>query len=141
MRVGLESLDVVNLESVFEIRGLVMKSVPKFMRGVSRGAIKTSLQAILRGRERKDTEMETRGWKLLMLIPRLLLTRPPRGGLVPQERLKERVARFNAEEWVPLLELSLECHARQCCKKSTQKEGNGRTPEQGWSCAGIGQGG
>ena len=102
---GLESLDAVNLESVFEIRGLVMKSVPKFMRG----AIKTSLQAILRRRERNDIEVETRGWKLLMLIPRLLLTRPPRGGLVPQERLKKRVARFNAGEWVPLLELSLEC--------------------------------
>ena len=48
VRVGLESLDVVNLESVFEIRGMIMKSVPKFMRGVFRGAIKTSLQAILR---------------------------------------------------------------------------------------------
>ena len=32
-------------------------------------------------------------------------------------------------------------HARQCCKMSTQKEGNGRTPEQGWSCAGIRPGG
>ena len=41
---------MINLESVFEIRGLVMKTVPKFMRGV-RGGIKTSLQAILRGEE------------------------------------------------------------------------------------------
>ena len=70
--VGLESLDEVNLESVFEIRALVMKTVPKFMRGVFRGGIKTSLQAILRGRERKDVQLETRGWKLLMLMPRLL---------------------------------------------------------------------
>ena len=129
VRVDFESLDVVNLESVFEIRGLVMKYVPKFMRGVFRGAIKTSLQAILRGRERNDIEVETRGWKLLMLIPRLLLTGPPRGGLVPQERLKERVARFNAGECKAMLQ------------KSTQKEGNERTPEQGWSCAGIGEGG
>ena len=30
-------------------------------------------------------------------------------GLVPQGRLKERVARFSAGEWVPLLEMSLEC--------------------------------
>ena len=96
--VGLGSLDEVNLESVFEISGIVMKTVPKFMRGVFRGAIKTSLQAILRGHERKDVE-----------LPRLLLARPPRGGLVPQGRLKERVARFSAGEWVPLLEMSLEC--------------------------------
>ena len=107
--VGLESLDEVNLESVFEIRGIVMKTAPKFMRGVFRGPIKTSLQAILRGRERKDVELETRGWKLLMLMPRLLLARPPRGGLVPQGRLKERVARFSGGGWVPLLEMSLEC--------------------------------
>ena len=107
--VGLESLDEVNLESVFEIRGIVMKTVPKFVRGVFGGAIKTSLQAILRGRERKDVELETRDWKLLMLMPRLLLARPPRGGFVPQGRLKERVARFSAGEWVPLLEMSLEC--------------------------------
>ena len=93
--VGLESLDEVNLESVFEIRALVMKTVPKFMRGVFRGGIKTSLQAILCGRERKDVQLETRGWKLLTLMPRLLLARPPRGGLVPQGRLKERVARFS----------------------------------------------
>ena len=46
--VGLESLDEVNLESAFEIRGSVMKAVPKFMRGVSKGSVKTSLQAILR---------------------------------------------------------------------------------------------
>ena len=72
MRVGLESLDEVNLESVFEMRGSVMKTVLKFMRGVFRGAIKTSLQAILRERERN-------------LIPRLLLTRPPRGGLVRKD--------------------------------------------------------
>ena len=83
--VRLESLDDVNLESVFEI----MKTVPKFMRGVFRGGIKTSLQLILSGRERK-------------LMPRLLLACPPRGGLVLQGRLKERVARFSVGEWVPL---------------------------------------
>ena len=65
--------------------------------------------------------METRGWKLLMLIPRLLLTRPPRGGLVPQERLKERVARFNAGEWVPLLESSLECSMQGSVARSRRR--------------------
>ena len=107
--VGLESLDENNLESVFEIRGIVMKTVPKFMWGVFRGSINTSLQAILSGRERKDVKLEAKGWKLLMLIPRLLFARPPRGRLMPQGRLKERVARFSAREWVPLLEMSLEC--------------------------------
>ena len=58
-----------------------------------------------------------------MLIPRLPLTRPPRGGLVPQERLKERVARFNAGEWTLLFGVVVGVfHAKQCCKKSTQKE-------------------
>ena len=63
--VGLESLDEVNLESVFEIRALVMKTVPKFMRGVFRGGIKSSLQAILRGRERKDVQLGDEGLEVV----------------------------------------------------------------------------
>ena len=96
------------------------------MRGAFRGAIKTCLQAIIRGRERNDFEAETRGWKLLLLVPRLLLARPPRGGLVPQGRLKERVARF----WRGRVRSSLGdvvgvfC-TRQCRKKSTPEKDNG----------------
>ena len=83
---------------------------------------------------RNDLEMETRGWKLLMLISRLLFTRPPRRGPVPEEHLKERVVRFNAGEWVPLLELSLECSmqgnvARSRRRRATDVSHARRAPE------------
>ena len=94
MAAGFRSLDEVNLEDVFEVRALVMKSIPKFLRGVFRGALKVSLQEIVRGQQRNDSEAESRGWKLFLLLPRMLLSRPPRGGLVPKARLRERVDRF-----------------------------------------------
>ena len=41
--VGLQSLDEVDLTQVFEVPALVMKSIPKFMRGAFRGALNLSL--------------------------------------------------------------------------------------------------
>ena len=47
---GFAGLDMVDLEHVFfEFRALVMKSVPKFMRGAFRGALKISLEEIRNG--------------------------------------------------------------------------------------------
>ena len=40
---GFQSLDEVDLTEVFEVPVLVMKSIPKFMRGAFRGALKLSL--------------------------------------------------------------------------------------------------
>ena len=42
------SLDAVSLRDVFDSRAFVMQSVPFFLRGAFRGAIRVSLQAILR---------------------------------------------------------------------------------------------
>ena len=108
MTVGFRSLDEVNMDDIFELRALVMKTIPKFMRAVFRGAMKVSMEAIVRGRETNDVVAETRGWKLFLLLPRLLLSRPARGGLIPRGRLQERVSRFSAGEWSSLLEMALE---------------------------------
>ena len=88
MRHGSASLDEENLDSVFEVRASLMRTVPKFMRGAFRGVSKTSLQAILHGCERKDIEAETRDWKLFLLTPRLFLARAPRWGVVPQRAVE-----------------------------------------------------
>ena len=110
MAAGFESLDMVDLERVFEVRALVMKSVPGFMKGAFRGALKISLEEIIRkGQLASNVETTTRGWKLFMLLPRMLLCRPPRGGLIPRKRLEERLAAFNDGDWVTLIEFSLEC--------------------------------
>ena len=97
---GFQSVDEVDLTEVFEVPALVMKSIPKFMRGAFRGALKLSLQEIHRGSVANKSIVEARGWKLFSLLPRSLVFRPPRGGLVPRGRLQERLAPFVAGDCV-----------------------------------------
>ena len=77
---GFASLDEVDLAEVFEVGACVMKSIPKFMRGAYRWAMKVSLQEIQKGSAANNSTVETRGWKLFFLLPRLLLFKPLRGG-------------------------------------------------------------
>ena len=51
----------------------------------------------------RDSE---RGWKLFMALPRMLLHRPGRGGLISKNKLKERVAQFSKGDWLTLLRWS-----------------------------------
>ena len=80
-----------------------MKSVPNFVKGAFRGALKISLEEIWRGQVAGNEET-IRGWKLFLLLPRMLLCRLPRGGLIPRKRLDERLATFTAGDWVHLVE-------------------------------------
>ena len=100
---SLVCLDGVRLRDVFDTRAVVMHSVPFFLRGVFRGALKVSLQAIMRGYEQHSDLRITRGWKLFMLLPRMLLFRPRRGGKVPKKRLEERFHMFQEGRWLELL--------------------------------------
>ena len=115
MATGFESLDMVDLERVFEVRALVMKSVPGFMKGAFRGAMKISLEEIKKG------QLASNVWKLFMLLPRMLLCRPPRGGLVPRKRLEERLGAFNVGDWVNLIEFSLECGMQGAVAQSRKR--------------------
>ena len=63
MAEGFRCLDEVVLEEVFEVKALFMKMIPKILRGVFRGAMKMSLQEIVRGRIRNDRVVESRVWK------------------------------------------------------------------------------
>ena len=67
-----------------------MKSVPKFLLGVY-----------------KLDAMQTRGWKLFFLVPRMFLFRPSRGGQVPKKALLTRVDLFNSGQWSELVEMSV----------------------------------
>ena len=82
-------MDLVN---VFQVRTFVMKTLPFFLS--FKTALKASLQEIRRGQHEHDDTTEIRGWKLFFLLPRILLHRPPRGGLVPKAQLQERVDKF-----------------------------------------------
>ena len=45
--------------------------------------MRVALEEISDGGCREDPAQEERGWKLFMLLPRMLLHRAPRGGLIP----------------------------------------------------------
>ena len=79
VRTALAWLDHVNLVQVFQRRAFVMKSVPKFLIGAFCIALRTALQEAVLGGDEGDDIRQMRGWKLLLLLPRMLLSTPPRG--------------------------------------------------------------
>ena len=68
-----------------------------------------ALQEAQRAREQRDEVGSTRAWKLFLLLPRLLMHRPPRGGLIPKCQLQERFTDFAAGRWAHFLEQSRRC--------------------------------
>ena len=74
---GFESLDEVDLVSIFNRRANVMRSIPHVLKGPT-----WALEARVGGNELKLT----RSW-LFLLLPRMLLFRPPRGGKIPKPQL------------------------------------------------------
>ena len=74
IRVALEWLDTVNLCDEFTRRAAATKSLPRFLRGPHRNAMRLAMQEathVVPGRSE-------RGWRLFLLLPRLLLHLPPR---------------------------------------------------------------
>ena len=89
---------------MFFARGaVVMSSIPKCFRGAYVAAVRVSIHEILDGKASGNMEREVCGWKWFFLLPRLLLFRPLRGGLVSKWKLQERMALFNAGDWAQLL--------------------------------------
>ena len=97
------SLDVVNISEVFDRRPKLMQTVPVMLRGVFRAAMKLALQEILDGTEAESLVRATRGWKLFLPLPRMLLFRPARGGLVHQKQLEARFKSFHDGHWIQVL--------------------------------------
>ena len=107
-----EWLAGVDLEAVFSQRPSLMKSVPGFMRGAYRSAMRVALTEIDQGRSDGDSSRSSRGWKLFLLLPQLLLHKPPRGGQVPKKQLQRRFESFTDGDWAHLLATSIDCASR-----------------------------
>ena len=72
LRVGLASLDGIDLEATLRSRVLTLQGVPTRLRGALRTAMRAGLELIS---ERTSPQLELRGWKLSLLAPRMLLHR------------------------------------------------------------------
>ena len=97
-RVALQSLDDLNSVEVFSRRPSGVRTVPKFMRGGFRNALRVAIQEALS----VDPRRSERGWKLLLML-RMLLFKNPRKGTVAKEKLMERLEMFRAGRWDQLL--------------------------------------
>ena len=103
-RAAFAALHEVDLPLMFERRAVVMRSIPFFLRGPYRNAMLLALEEICAS----EALRRARGWKLFLLLPRMLLHRPPRGGTMPKKRLEARFDRFARGQWSELLRESIE---------------------------------
>ena len=94
---------------IFHHRVAVMKSVPRFLRCPFRNAMKLVLEEVLASDQEVQQE---RGWKVLMMLPRMLLHRPPGGGHISRNKLTSRFEAFSRGEWFNLIEASIACDER-----------------------------
>ena len=109
LRVAFASLDVVNLTEEFDQPASVLKTFPHFLKGPYRIAMRVALQEIEEGSRGVEPVREERGWKLFLLLPRMMLHRPPRGGLIPRSKLIHRFELFVSGRWTELLAASEAC--------------------------------
>ena len=111
-RAALQSLDDLNLVEVFSRR-------PSGMRTAFRNALRVAIQEALSVDERRSE----RGWKLLLMLPRMLLFKPPRKGTVAKEKLMERLEMFRAGRWGQLLAQQTVCKAGQLLSRRSRRGG------------------
>ena len=105
---GFVALDLINVRDVFTHRACVMKVPPAFLRGAYCSAMRLALHEIISGMESDNQVRITRGWKLFILLPRMLLFKPPRGGKVAKNKLLDRFTKFAQGQWLELLSASAE---------------------------------
>ena len=117
MSEGLRSLDEVDLEEIFERRAAVLRTMPKFVQGSFRSALRVAFEEEAPGSASGDELRRTRAWKLFLLLPRLLLHKPPRGGLVLRKKLEECFAAFAVGRWAELLRASREADVQASAQK------------------------
>ena len=99
IREALRRLDGCDVEQIFARRGCVMKSVPFFLKGPFRSALRIALIEATAD----EHVLRSRGGKLFLLLPRMLFSRRPRGGSVSQEKLRKRFELFTAGQWKELI--------------------------------------
>ena len=100
----------VDLKDRFKFRACVMCTVPHFTKGAFRLGLRAAPEEVLAGFSQRSDVRLAKGWKLFMLLARMMLHKPPRGGRVPRKKMEERVQLLQNGQWSQLLERSLSNH-------------------------------
>ena len=98
LRHAFMNMDEVDVERIFSLRASVMRLVPRFLQGPFRNAMKMV----------EDVRV-THGWKVFLMLPRMLMHRPPGGGVISREKLVARFEAFTQGDWGRLMEASRIC--------------------------------
>ena len=90
----------VDLQTALKINFTGFQSPPAFVKGRVRQALGLALETI----QRADTQQQSvRAWKLWLLLPRMLLHRPPGVRTLPKTEWHTRITAFQAGDWLALL--------------------------------------
>ena len=93
LRMALASLDEVDPRIVFRQKSFSDAKCAQVL-GRFRNALKLALEEATWGNSVQDEVRQERGWKLLELLPRMLLHRAPGGGLIAKTTLEARFQAF-----------------------------------------------
>ena len=118
---ALIALDAWSLQELVSKRAAVMKNVPRVVKGPFRNALQFALE------EATATERcrQERRWKLFLLLLRMLLHRPSRGGLISKEKLGARFQLFAHCQWAELLAASATCDEQAAVGRRRRRRANG----------------
>ena len=99
--------------------------------------LRTAVDEVIAGHELGSESRMTRGWKLFMLLPRLLLHPPSWGGMVPRKKVggKDHLVPRRLVVKVVAGEL---CHQATSRRRRNQVDSLGQTGEQGFISGPIG---
>ena len=122
LRMALVTLD--DPCAVFRQRAAVMKSVPHVLRGHFGNALKLALEEATWRNCQDDEVRHERRWKLVMLLPRMLLHRPPCGGSIPRTKLVASLEAFSGE-WIQLFTAGAACDEKAAIGRIQQSRRRG----------------
>ena len=98
-----ESLDSISVQDEFQTPVPSLQAVPHFLVEPVKKALKLALRGIVEPNPAAAITAE-RSWKLLLLIPRMLLGRPAQTGAIGKRALRQRASNFAAGHWHQLLD-------------------------------------
>ena len=105
---GSKRLDFVDQRDTFRVRDHVMKIAPGFLTGPYRSAMWLAMRKASTAFSNRSELQSVRAWKLLLLLPRMLLRKPSRVCSVSKGKFQERFDAFARGDWGSLLSQSEE---------------------------------
>ena len=143
LREALRSLDGVDVMPLIRCRAVVMRSPPAFVRGAYKSILRFALQEASEANAAHNEQRLCRAWKLFLLVPRMLLFRSARGGLIPKNQLRGRFDRFARGEWIGLLiegeHMAVEASSARSRRRRTRVDSVERRAERAQVLVALGE--